>query len=362
MENNIIEILIQQRNKLSLIDSQRKVLNREIFTLLEKEISIFLEKEFHSGTEKTFSHHHMTQEQRKNSAEIRTNLKDQWVLQPLKTLRTDKRKEEITDTSLVWYLELLFVSDPLEYLARKRDDTIDSTEEYLQQQNLIIQSLDLNLWRLNDQEIQQLFSTCTDHVRTGTIPMIHYRHQAIRYIPQLKEVFATAQPYKLNANEISYKIITLTQGPGKGKVIVFSYTSPLDEQWHEDRQVNISIYPSMSDYKSKLQSSLESISQKIASLQHIKDIFDNRYQQNQDNTNKNDRAIEFEKLKNRLSGYYQGMYTDRVQVRIDRAEEHKRYMQAPQYTMSMAAALRDLDLAIQDQTAKFHRLLAICQR
>lgn len=344
-----IDILVSKRDNLAPEDSKRDLLKREIFALLKEK--------YHTGTKKTFYHQRFNNTLSIISWAIKSNLREKEILQPLKYLRNDKRKEEITDTSLVSYLELLFGNDTLEYMVWKRDnETISSTSDYLTQQNLIIQSLDFNIWYLTDHEVKLFFSTCTDHQRTGDIPMIRYRHQAIASIPKLKEVFATAIPYKLNANELSYKVITLTQWPWTGKIIEFVYNSPLDENGYENRQVYVRVHLSILEYKKVLQSSLESISQKIISLQHIKDIFGNRYQKNKDNKNKNDRAIEFEKFKNRLSGYYQGMYTDRIQVRIDRSEEHKKYMQAPQYAMSMWAMLRDLDLAIQDQTAKFHRL------
>lgn len=53
---------------------------------------------------------------------------------------------------------------------------------------------------------------------------------------------------------------------------------------------------------------------------------------------------------------YHNLYIDRISARLHKTQEHKKYMHAPQYAMTMAAMLRDLDLAIQDQTAKFHRL------
>lgn len=352
--------LARERDKAP--ESQRSFYNKKILALFNAqygtELSAFSEETKHVRIHNDYA----------ESMEKKALLAEQHVIERPKRLRNETRKEEITDTTLVSYLQQMFVSDSGDYMIWNTDRLYDvrnplvSVPWYIEEQKAIIDAMPFDLSMLSNTELQTMFSQLTDHVwepvdendYLGNAPK--YRNEAVFHIDQLKEVFKTAKPIILGGRDPSWKILYVTTWPGKWKVIEFRYNKFYNSDRKHDKTVRVNIYDSWVDCKKKINEDQKKITFKKQELTSIYNKYMDFYQHNETKSNKEVWKETLEELQNELNEFY-GAYVGEVVDAIERTEKNEKYMYWPQYTLSMYGILNNIRSAIDEMDAVSKRYL-----
>lgn len=332
-QNPQIEKLLSQREEVSSSDL-KVAITQAIVTILKQQHDRY--------DPSTPSKHVMLHEQRQQSDLIRRKLEQRGVIQPTNKLRPETRRNEISDTTMTWYLQMLMVSDSSDYRARNQElisNMSSHDREMLQRE--FIDAIPMDISTMTDREVIDLFSAATEHAYHEGDNIRHYRNQAIQYIPHLKKSLQQAKPITLADGSTSYKICSLAGG----KILEFVYRNYLNTEKHQDKYVTIRTYDS-------LQESHQTHSREADKMKEITEDLQNIYEKYKDITWSQD---DITSLVSAVENIYDGKYTHISQERFQRSIENARYLHKNQYHMMFGAILTDIQESIKQLNAMAKR-------
>lgn len=301
---------------------------------IKKEIFHTLKKDYHSYQERP-SKHVLLHEQHTDAYHKMSEMEAQWYILPLRNLRDDTRRDEIRGTTLLSYLQPLLISNTDDYRMWNRDilSSMDH-EEFATIQKKWIDTIPIELSNLTDQELIELMSAMTDHHYTPNMNIVHYRNQAVAYIPQLKESLKQLRPIQLAENIRSYKIGLLPNG----KVLDFSYMNFLDDDNHFDKNITVRIYDTYNECKNTYQAACTAMRQAAIDLEYIKG----------EHATEVASSVAIDVYVRDIEWVYRWRHTQKSQERLSRAIAHSHHMYHNQYSMMMRAIHDDVQKSIEE--------------
>ncbi len=341
----------------------------------KRDIFLALKDELHTGDKKSFPKY--TDEDlidaQKQVFKMRKTLKQQGVISDPTALSDENRRLELLDTTIVNYLQQLFTKDTDEYVVWERergwDKAIASASQYNEERSAVIDTIKFDLDNLSDKELKTLFSILTEHdyaspVGEGNVMWskqkiwnpVHYRNYALRYLPQLKEVFKTAKPIHISPNLISDKILYVTAWPWTWKIIEFKYNNFLNSNYKYDKDVYVVIHDSREKCKESLIKSIEVMTTEMVELKKVYDeciVFQKSTPPSSlDHVDWGEKLTSIHDKLEEISG---SKFVQNVSYRVERSKENKKHMHDNQYRLMFAWIIRDIDAAIDEREVIIER-------
>lgn len=302
----------------------------------------------------------------------KADLLERWVIEPVKTLLNENRRNEVVGTALSDYTQLLFTNRDIgEYYVRVKNDVQpNGVLQYLEEQDEIIDAQDRDISQLTDEQLKRIFSSLTTHKREQFDEFWKqnnsriYRNHAVYHIDELKDVFKSLEPLVLMRDrygEVPYKIGKVTVWPWAWKYVEFRYhnffTKKDDQKiWRRDKDVYIVIHDSRDSCKKKLEDSIASIAEKKSRLTLLLEEKRFLFAQNAQQTNSDWRREQREVLEKEVSTIYNGVYIQEMQSRFQQTNDNEKYMNHYTYAISTDWMLTLIQKSIDELTAVWNRL------
>jgi hypothetical protein len=338
------------------------------------DIFLALKDKFHTGGAKSFPKYKDKDliEAQKEVVNMRKSLKEKGVISDPRAANPETRKREIVGTVIAGYLQLL-MSNPDDYIVwnveREWDQKIVWVEEYNWEKTAVLDAIRFDLSKLSDKEIKVLFSTLTDHdfnspvgVSNAMRPtqkqwnIVHYRNHALHYTAALKAVLKSAKSISIPGNQMSDKILQITEWPWKWKFVEFKYRNFMNSDRKYDLEVYVVIHNSLQECKNSLSEGIVEMNKEVRGLK----IVEQNCLDFQDSIKGNpyDKWMWKEKINDiykELENISKSQFVQKSGERVERSEQKHKDMHDNQYRNMLRGIINDIWNAINQRIAMIER-------